>query len=238
METKMAFKNTQKFNCDLCDFNCNKKSEWNRHIKRKKHLVNINGNNVNKIAEKNAENAENLNKENYQCNNCYKTYKCRSGLWKHKQKCVCLKEQKQDETKELKELVVKLMVENQEMKNTMLNENIKLQQQNFELQKQNQDIQKHVLDVCKVTNSCNTINSHNKTFNLQFFLNEQCKDAMNITDFVNSVTLQLADLEKIGSLGYVNGISSIIIKELKGLDITKRPVHCSDAEERNSLYKR
>ena len=84
----------------------------------------------------------------------------------------------------------------------------------------------------------NTINSHNKTFNLQFFLNEQCKDAMNITDFVNSVTLQLADLEKIGSLGYVNGISSIIIKELKGLDITKRPVHCSDAKRETLIYKR
>ena len=70
---------------------------------------------------------------------------------------------------------------------------------------------------------------------MQFFLNEQCKDAMNITDFVNSVTLSLDDLEKVGSLGYVNGISSIIIKELRGLDVTKRPVHCSDSK-RETLY--
>jgi hypothetical protein len=81
----------------------------------------------------------------------------------------------------------------------------------------------------------NTNNSHNKTFNLQFFLNEQCKDAMNIMDFVNSVTLQLSDLESVGKLGYVEGISNIMIKKLTEMDIYKRPVHCSDAK-RETLY--
>ena len=131
-------------------------------------------------------------------------------------------------TNQLTALVTKLMVENQEMKNIIVNENLKLQQQN-------QNLQKQVLDVCKTNNSNNIINSHNKTFNLQFFLNEECKDAMNITDFINSVTLSLSDLENVGTSGYVNGISSIIIKELRGLDITKRPVHCSDAK-RETLY--
>jgi hypothetical protein len=102
--------------------------------------------------------------------------------------------------------------------------------------KSNTELQKQMLEVCKNTNnnSTNNIynNSHNnnKTFNLQFFLNEQCKDAMNIMDFVNSVTLQLSDLESVGQLGYVEGITKIMIKKLTEMDIYKRPVHCSDAK--------
>ena len=83
-------------------------------------------------------------------------------------------------------------------------------------------------------NSCNT-NSLNKTFNLQFFLNETCKDAMNITDFVKSIKLQLSDLEKVSELGYVQGISNIIATNLKALDITERPVHCTD-KKREIMY--
>jgi hypothetical protein len=81
----------------------------------------------------------------------------------------------------------------------------------------------------------NTTNSHNKSFNLQFFLNETCKDAMNIMDFVDSIKLQLCDLENVGKVGYINGISSIIVKNLNLLDETKRPVHCTDTK-REVLY--
>lgn len=83
------------------------------------------------------------------------------------------------------------------------------------------------------TNSNNT-NSNNK-FNLNFFLNEQCKDALNITDFVNSLKLQLEDLENTGKYGFVEGISRIFIKGLKELDIHKRPIHCSDLK-RETMY--
>ena len=79
------------------------------------------------------------------------------------------------------------------------------------------------------------INSHNKTFNLNVFLNEYCKDAMNITDFVDSLKLQLVDLENVGKLGFVEGISNIIVKNLKALDVHKRPVHCSDSK-REIMY--
>ena len=85
------------------------------------------------------------------------------------------------------------------------------------------------------TTNNNHTNSHNKTFNLQFFLNETCKDAMNIMDFVESVKLQLSDLENVGKLGYVDGISNIIVKNLKALDVEKRPVHCTDSK-REILY--
>ena len=79
-------------------------------------------------------------------------------------------------------------------------------------------------------NSHNNTNSHNKNFNLNFFLNEQCKDAMNIMEFVDTFQLQLSDLERIGEVGYVEGISGIVMDKLSQMDIYKRPIHCSDAK--------
>ena len=90
-------------------------------------------------------------------------------------------------------------------------------------------------NVINNTNNTNHTNSHNKAFNLNFFLNETCKDAMNITDFVESIKLQLSDLERVGELGYVEGISNIIVKNLKDLDVTQRPVHCTD-KKRETMY--
>jgi hypothetical protein len=109
--------------------------------------------------------------------------------------------------------------------------------------KSNKELQMQILETVKhsstkntiISNTNNTNNSHNKTFNLQFFLNEQCKDAMNLSEFVKSITLQLSDLESVGKLGYVEGISNIMIKKLSEMDIYKRPVHCSDAK-RETLY--
>jgi hypothetical protein len=104
--------------------------------------------------------------------------------------------------------------------------------------KNNTDLQTKMMDMCK--NSNNTINSHNKnsnnkTFNMQIFLNEHCKDAMNIKDFADSFQLQISDLEKVGHLGYVDGISDIIIKKLNDMDVCKRPIHCSDTK-RDTMY--
>jgi hypothetical protein len=107
--------------------------------------------------------------------------------------------------------------------------------------KTNTELQKNFVDICKqgqtnyTSNINNNINSNNKTFNLQVFLNETCKDAMNITDFVNSIQLQLSDLENVGKVGYIEGISNIIIKNLKALDVEKRPVHCTD-QKREVIY--
>ena len=103
------------------------------------------------------------------------------------------------------------------------------------LMKQLQDCHTHIVEISKnggTNHSHNTThnNSHNKTFNLQFFLNETCKDAMNITDFVNSLKITLNDLEKVGELGYSEGISRMFVKGLNDLDVTKRPIHCSDSK--------
>ena len=104
------------------------------------------------------------------------------------------------------------------------------------LVKQNADLMKEMMGVIK-NGTNNTINSHNKTFNLQFFLNETCKDAMNIMDFVDSVKLQLSDLENVGKNGFVEGISNIIVNKLNLLEENKRPIHCTDAK-REVLYVR
>ena len=147
----------------------------------------------------------------YPCQNCNKDFNDRAGLWRHKKKCS--NNDILEENQELKEFMKYLMKENTEMKNMMM-EVIKNGTHN--------------------TNTTNN-NSHNKMFNIQFFLNETCKDAMNIMDFAESVKLQLSDLENVGKLGYVDGISNIIIKNLKALDVEKRPVHCTDSK-REILY--
>jgi hypothetical protein len=150
----------------------------------------------------------------YKCDNCEKEYNDRAGLWRHKKKCFEKEENNLDIDISDKNLILTLI------------------QQNNELQKQ-------MLEVIKNgsvhNNIINNNNSNNKTFNLQLFLNETCKDAMNIMDFVDSIKIQLADIESIGQLGFVNGMSKLIIKNLKALDENMRPVHCSDPK-RDSLY--
>jgi hypothetical protein len=177
---------------------------------------------------------EKTQKNPYECN-CGKTYKDNSGLWRHKKKCT--KEElynedteKSNEIQEMKEFMKYLMKENSEMKNMML------EQQNI-MMTQNTSTQNMMMKVIEngTHNNITNTNSHNKSFNLQFFLNETCKDAMNIMDFVDSIKLQLSDLERVGELGYVEGISNIILKNLKELDVTQRPVHCTD-KKRETMY--
>ena len=197
-----------------------KKSNYEQHILTKKHLYN-----KNKLA---------LNKENATgipsvfCEYCNREYKSRVGLWYHNKKC------NMTETESIKNHVFD--TSSNEIK-ALTNLILEMVKSNTELQKQNGDLQKQLVDVCKNTSTINSHNnnSNNKTFNLQFFLNEQCKDAMNISDFANSFDLQLSDLESVGDLGYVEGITKIFVDKLNSMDIYKRPIHCSDAK-REILY--
>ena len=213
MLTNFTQKNSKKFNCDCCYFNCSNKNDYNRHILTRKHkmLTNVDIKNV-------------KNSSKFNCD-CGKEYNHRQSLSIHKKKCNFIKENINEESKTDKNIDTDINIDVSD-KNLILT----LIQQNNELQKQ-------MLEVIKNgTNVNNTnINSHNKTFNLQLFLNETCKDAMNIMDFVDSIKIQLADIESIGQLGFVNGISKLIIKNLKALDENMRPVHCSDPK-RDSLY--
>jgi len=215
LEIKKMPKNAA-FVCNLCDFKCSKKSNYENHVNTKKHIYRHNGNHLEmSFPKKNAENAELI------CH-CGKKYLTNSGLWKHKQKC---------EQINSNENIV-------DISNVNLLTNLVLEvvKQNNESQKQNQDLINKLYEICKNgTHNTTHTNSHNKSFNLQFFLNETCKNAMNINEFIDSLQLQLSDLENVGEVGYIEGISNIIIKNLNALDVTERPVHCTD-KKRETMY--
>ena len=209
-EINFTQKNEQLFVCECCDFKCSFKSDFTRHLSTRKHSDSLNGN------------LKEMKKTSVSCK-CGKEYKSMSGLWKHKNNCIqCKNDVKNMETEsdlsKKDNLIEYLIKENSEFK-TLIMELIK------------KDNISHISN----NNINSTVNSNNKTFNLQFFLNEQCKDALNIGEFVDSIKLQLTDLENTGRMGYVEGVSKILIKNLNELDTFKRPIHCSDLK-REVLY--
>ncbi len=239
------------FCCKICDYNTSRRSQYDRHLLTVKHIKSTKFNSLVQISS-----IEN------KCNNCGKNYKDRSGLWKHKKICnneinkkicnneinkkICNNENinetentildsSSNEIKVLTNLVIELVKNNTELQK----QTSELQKQNQDFQKQTTELQKQIIDVCQKIQPGNntTINSHNnnKTFNLQLFLNEECKDAMNMSEFINSIQLKLSDLENIGTLGYTEGMSKIILNEMSGIDQNKRPVHCTDIK-RDILY--
>ena len=229
METKKLLKVATKFICEKCDYNTSKLSSYKKHLTTAKHLgKHMETKKLLKVAEIN------------NCEYCNKSYHNRSSLWKHKQKCGL--DQCQSTNIEPEKDILSQEVIEKEDTNTALFELIKQNQEFKELlveqQKENQGLQKQLLEAVKdvkhVTN--NTVNSNNK-FNLNFFLNEQCKDAMNISDFLENMQLDMEDLLETGRLGYVNGISRIFINKLRELDTYKRPLHCTDLK-RETLYIR
>jgi len=220
METKWITPNyaEYKYICNLCDFNSNKQNDYDRHLLTSKHkrLIKTNISHAN-YAQTSID---------FICE-CGKQYKHQSSLCKHKKKCSIQNiiedtkpQVKLSDVPDKDQLIIMLIKENTEFKNMMI------EQQNI--------MMKVIENGTNNTNITHT-NSHNKAFNLNFFLNETCKDAMNITDFVDSIKLQLSDLEKVGEVGYVEGISNIIIKNLNDLDETKRPLHCTD-QKRETIY--
>jgi hypothetical protein len=193
------------FSCDICDFHANKKRDYDRHIFTPKHF---------RLTETNKKPPKSPHDDLYYCD-CGKSYKHASSLHKHKKTCNPLEENKVVDEPSDKQLIMMLIKENIDFK-TLMMEVIKNGTHN-------------------TNTNTNTTNSHNKTFNLQFFLNETCKNAMNLTDFIDSIHLQLSDLERVGKIGYVEGISEIIVKNLNDLDVTQRPIHCTD-KKRETLY--
>ena len=214
MFTEKSEKSEKSFYCESCNYKCSRKYDFNKHLMTLKHqnvdkcLPNIDQEIV-KVA--NLVNTSDIViHKNYTCH-CGKSYFHKQSLYVHRKKCN-FKEKIDDE------FMMKLVLD---------------------VVKNNSEMQKTMIDMFKsgalgsMNNSHN--HSHNKTFNLQFFLNETCKDAMNIMDFVKDIKINVADLEDVGKLGYIDGISNIIIKNLKEIDVSKRPFHCSDIK-REVLY--
>jgi hypothetical protein len=231
--TPEPLKTSSKFHCIPCDFKCCKQSDYSRHLITAKHL-NANKANSDDAASK------------HMCQICDHIFKHASSLSRHKKKCVIQSgitpELAPEPIPESEPVKKPKLYEKEDIVDVLIKENMDFKNIILELVKSNSDLQKQMLEVCKnssttVNNNGTVNNNNNKTFNMQIFLNEKCKDAMNIKDFVNSMTLELEDLEEVGKLGYVEGISNIMIRKLNALDVYKRPIHCSDAKREIMFVK-
>ena len=214
-----------KFYCIFCDYGTSKKCNYDTHLISTKHYKNTNmetiGNQIQQIQPKISQ------QDQYTCHNCDKCFKHRSGLWKHAKKCnsdkdtiaqTLIKDEMSD-----KELIQFLLKENSEFKHFMLEQN----KQMIELAKKAGNNNNN--------NTTSNVVNNNQQFNLNFYLNETCKNAMNIMDFVSQLNVSIKDLEDTGRLGYAEGISKIFINGLKQMSVTDRPIHCSDLK-RETLY--
>jgi hypothetical protein len=211
--------------CELCDYITCRKSNITNHYKSIRHILATNGNII-----KQSEN------NNFICEICNKIYKDRTGLWKHKKKCGTNNITQNiagEKEKDIEKLVNYLMKENAEFKQLIIDQNKQMVDQNKQMVDQN----KQMVELAKNAGHNNITNNttNNNSFNLSLYLNETCKDALNIMDFVNQLQVGTKDLEETGRLGFANGISRIFIDGLKQIDINNRPVHCSDLK-REILY--
>ena len=216
-------KNAKIFCCEKCAFNTSNKCNYLKHLDTRKHKILTN-------TYKNlAENATSL----YVCL-CGKKYKHRQSLYAHKKVCEKLCENNvetivENSNVDFKELVCKMMTENNEIKNMLIKENQELRSQINEL------IPK-VGSHNSITNS-NVTNSSvtNNKFNIQIFLNEQCKDAINMKDFIESIKISLQQLDLIQTKGLAEGLTNAILENISKLSLYKRPIHCTDIK-RETLY--
>ena len=202
-------KKIPKYYCECCEYKTNNKKDFSKHLSTLKHLKIVNYNGLT------TENPQKIPKD-FKCNFCDKIYKYRDGLWRHSKKCkepTVAEVFANNNTQQLTELVLKMV-------------------------EQNQELTKQIVELAKTGgnnhHNTNNINSNNK-FNLNVFLNEQCKDALNISDFVSSLVVSVKDLEETAKLGYSEGISKIFLNGLQQLDTHSRPIHCSDSK-REILY--
>jgi len=214
MTTNLVQTSYTKFICKKCNYSTCRKSQYERHLSTPKHQITTNTTN---LVQKSS--------ECFVCETCNKIYKHHSSLWNHKKKCLDEPEKittTQNQGLNLStEVVLQILKQNEDLQKLLVDQTSKI----IEMAKEGKNI---------INNTNNTNNTTNN-FNLNLFLNEKCKDAINITDFVNSLVVSINDLEETARLGYAEGISKIFINGLKQLDVYKRPIHCSDLK-REVLY--
>ena len=229
MLTQKSLKVAKKYVCESCDYDTSKKYDFYKHTLTLKHV---------QLTSVNTQLTE--NESLHSCSTCNKTYKSRVGLWKHNKIC----NNDSDHNNFIGN--VNIICDDTPNENMIIskqeNDISQLTSLVIEVVKNNSEFQKQMFDMCKnmqssIVSNCNnnSNNTINNNFNLQVFLNEYCKDAMNINEFVDSFDLQVSDLENVGRLGYVEGMSNIIINKIKELDVNKRPIHCSDLK-REVIY--
>ena len=215
----------KKFCCELCRYYTNSNKDFLKHAETQKH----------KNAVSNPDFVFQIPvREELPCDRCKKIFKSRATLWRHKKNCSYI-EQVVVKSNEIitNDLVSELIKQNKELQNTLIEQSKTVLEQNSKLIEMSAKPNTTLIQNNN-TNTTNNTTNHNP-FNLNVFLNEQCKDAISITDFVDSLNLNVADLEATGKLGYVLGISRIFINKLKELDVYERPLHCTDYK-RETVY--
>ncbi len=237
MLTKKSPKNPLHFECEKCAYVTSNKKDYTKHLTTAKHKK------LTMLTDKIPKIPTILT-----CELCDKQYKSRTGLWQHQKKCTPKQEPIEEpvedppiETSQNPPIMpdmsvfIDLLKQNQEFKELMVEQSRQMQ----ETQQENQELQKQLIEAVKVgqhiENQTNINTNNNQRFNLNFFLNEQCKDAINMSDFLENMELNLEDLSETGRLGYVGGISRILVNKLQELDVYKRPMHCTDMK-RETLY--
>jgi hypothetical protein len=223
-------KKPKEYSCLYCNHITSNKNKHERHLLTRKHILN-----------KNLKDNVRKNQIEFLCSNCDKIYKSRVGLWQHNKKCcqetnknIIVKSQEQviDTT-----LVLELIKQNKELQNLLVQQANDHKTTLVEQSKEKSELINKLVDREPGSNNINSNNTtnNNQKFNLNFFLNETCKDAMNLQEFIDNICITFQDLLKIGNDGFVTGVSDIFIKELRDLDVNKRPIHCTDSK-RETIY--
>ena len=233
MVTEKTEKNRKKYSCESCDFHTSDKTAFSRHCSTAKHK------DVTNVTKK-----EENEKEHHKCRHCSKIYESRMGLWRHSKKCEIISNVDDDilSSEPIKNYIMKLVEQNMqlseqtnELKNMFIQQNNK---HNEELINHNTELQEIKTILAEqppqqITNIQN--NKINNQFNLNVFLQQTCKDAINMSDFIDSLEINTKSLERTGTHGYVHGISKIFMDGIRKLKVQERPIHCTDLK-REVLY--
>lgn len=224
-------KNIEKYSCDICDFKCSVKRLYNQHLRSIIHKIAIGEEDPSKYIE-------------VQCDICDVVFNSRSSLWRHKKICVKQPEQTQQIELDIEEkraeglkeslnndvLIKEVLKQTKILQEAYLEQSKTIELLRQENERQNKLIEQSLPLIANGGNNTtnNITNVMNNNFNINVFLNEKCKDALNLSDFIQSLTIEIEDLDKTKNLGFAKGISDIIVKNLRQLDVYRRPIHCSD----------
>jgi len=222
MEKQKSSKVVKYHLCKKCNYRCSRLYDYQKHLLTAKH-------NMEKMEKQMEKQKSSKVVKNFTCD-CGKTYKSASGLWKHKKLCPHINNVIViSDNHEEKPSIVDFISQNKEIMDALVLQNEQLMKQNTELTNTIKEI------VPKIGNNNTTTNNTNNQFNLKVFLNEDCKDAINFSDFIKQIQVSFEDIENQAECGYVKGISKLFIENLKGLGTHKRPIHCTD-KKRKTLY--
>ena len=235
--TQKTQKNVKGFYCEQCDFATGNKYDYNRHCLTAKHKK---GTNVTDCDIKSVNNIY-----DYLCSNCNKNYKSRNGLWCHSKKCTIdlssnkIKNNVTENPVIDTNLFMKLIQQNENLQNLLIQQSNEHKTMLLQQSKENSVLVTKLIErePGNINTNCNNTTNNNNKFNLNFFLNETCKDAMNIQEFMENIRITFDDLLKIGDSGFVTGVSDIFIKQLQDLDVSKRPIHCTDSKRETIYFK-